>query len=268
MACDLSVLVRSFRVSAPNPVDYTEVIPGRHGAIRMGRDYGPRQIMAVCEFYVGDASSYSTARQRIYDALFRLEPYHIIADEEPEKRWTVEADSTFTPSRVGSTGEFTIPFISNNPFAELIDPTLEEYDIQTPILVKSGGSVDLGGEDFNGYSTFDASPVEFSVWNHGNITLDPRNLDHLLKITVGVEGAQGDKVTIQNETTGDTWKYEGALNDGDTIILKGVRSMRNGLSVVGSTNRELISLAPGENVFSASIEGYGKITFDFNELYM
>jgi hypothetical protein len=46
MAEDFSVLVRSFRISSPNPSRQTEQIDGRDGQIRLGKDYGPREITA------------------------------------------------------------------------------------------------------------------------------------------------------------------------------------------------------------------------------
>jgi hypothetical protein len=76
-------------------------------------------------------------------------------------------------------------------------------------------------------------------------------------------------LTITNTTTGDIWQYTGTTQAGDTITLDGVRSLKNGVSVFGNTNRKLITIAPGWNNFTITgASGSFTISFDFRFYYV
>ena len=53
----------------------------------------------------------------------------------------------------------------------------------------------------------------------------------------------------ENKTTGDVWQYMGTSNLNDEIVLEGIRSTKNGLSIFRDTNKRLITIAPGWNEF-------------------
>jgi phage-related protein len=127
MARNLSVLVRSFTISAPDPMIYHEQLAGRSGLIRMGKDYGGRRINAVCELYALDNTDYPFLRNEIFRVLFHEMEFYVVSEAEPHKRWRVEVDSSFSPERVGSMGAFTIPFICSEPYAESIGTTLDLF---------------------------------------------------------------------------------------------------------------------------------------------
>jgi hypothetical protein len=95
-------------------------------------------------------------------------------------------------------------------------------------------------------ATFTTS--SFTFFNSGNQVVDPR-LHSEMKIEFS--GASTN-LTITNETTGDVWSYTGSTLSTDTILLKGIRSFKNGVSVFGATNRKLITLAIEDNDFTVS----------------
>jgi hypothetical protein len=133
MARNLSVLVRSFIISAPDPLIYREQLVGRSGFIRMGKDYGGRHIKAVCEFYAADNPDYPLLRNELFRVLFKDVEFYIVSESEPGKRWKVEVDSSFDPARIGSVGAFTVPFISSNHFAESIGTTLDPFTFEAEL---------------------------------------------------------------------------------------------------------------------------------------
>src|SRR5699024_1306520 len=67
-----------------------------------------------------------------------------------------------------------------------------------------------------------------------------------LKITYK---GNSENLRIRNLTTGDEWAYNGTTNTSDVIVLEGIRSTKNGLSIFRQTNKRLLTLAPGWNEF-------------------
>jgi hypothetical protein len=130
MADDLSVLVRSFIISAPDPIIYRERIPGRAGSVRLGKDYGDRTIKTVCEFYAADNTDYALLRNELFRSLYREEEFYLVSDAEPAKRWKVELGASFDPERIGSVGAFTLSFVSSSSYAESIGTTLDLFTFE------------------------------------------------------------------------------------------------------------------------------------------
>jgi hypothetical protein len=97
------------------------------------------------------------------------------------------------------------------------------------------------------------------------VAVDPRSC--YLKISFK---GQSNGLTITNITTGDTWRYNGSTGPNDVVVLDGVRSTKNGISIFGHTNRKLITLAPKvKNRFSVmGAEGNFEISFDFRFIYI
>jgi len=106
--------------------------------------------------------------------------------------------------------------------------------------------------------------TSFRIYNAGDKTIDPRELP--LKITF--RGASTN-LTITNQTTGDCWQYTGTTVKSDFLVLDGIRSLKNGVSIFSDTNRKLITLVPGWNDFTITgASGYFEITFNFRFYYL
>lgn len=84
--------------------------------------------------------------------------------------------------------------------------------------------------------------------NQGNVIIDMRKQR---ETEIIFEGASTG-LAITNETTGDVWKYTGSTTVGDTILLKGVQSFKNGVSIFRDTNKKLLTFAPGVNKLTIS----------------
>jgi Phage tail protein len=231
---DYNISVRDFIVDSPSPRFYWETVENRDGVIDLGTDYDGRTLRGSFFMSANDFLDFPLLRNEIFKIFASKEPFYLIDDREPGKRWYIKAN-TFSLKQVITLGEFDIEFFSPSAYAESVKPT--SYTFTT---------------------------TSFRVYNAGDITIDPRVLP--LKITF--TGASTN-LTITNETTGDTWQYTGTTVGGDTITLDGVRSLKNGASIFGNTNRQLITIATGWNDFSVvGTTGAFEISFNFHFYYL
>ncbi|WP_236809895.1 phage tail family protein [Bacillus glycinifermentans] len=256
MARDLSILVKSFVVVAPSPNIYYEKIEGRNGSIRTGKDFGIRSIKADCIFFGEDTDDFFLLRNEIISALYRESQFYIITESEPYKRWKAEVSSSFDPDRIGSFGSFSIQFDCAEVFAESVGTTLDPFTFDANKWLLGEGLTDT-------IPTYKHKTTTFSIYNAGDVKIDP--VDMPLIITY--KGASS-KLTITNQTTGDSWQYLSTTGSGDTIVLNRVMATKNNVSIFGNTNRKLITLAPGWNQFKLSgTSGSFEIAFNFRFYY-
>ena len=256
MARDLSVLVHSLVVSAPSPSIYYESIPGKNGSYRTGKDFGNRRITAQCTMYAEDAADYYLLRDEIYNALYRDEEYYLIAEGNPKKRWKVELNDSFEPERTGSVGEFSLSFESASPYCESIGTTQGAMTFESNLWQFGEGLTDE-------IPKYKHTTKSFRIFNAGAIRIDPLELP----LRISFKGASS-KLRITNKTTGDSWRYEGTSAAKETILLDGVKARKNGVSIFGDTNRQVIRLEPGWNEFTVSgPTGSFEINFDFRFYY-
>ncbi len=256
MARNLSVLVRSFRISSPDPEIEYETIQGRNGSLRMGKTYGNRTITADCVFFGTDNTDYHLLQAELFHALFKDDEYFLISEATPKKRWRVELSSSFTPDRMGSTGEFTLTFVSASTYCESVATTLSAFTFDSDMWQLGEG---LTEETFK----YKHSTNTFKIYNAGTVRIDPLELP----LNISYKGAS-NKLEIYNKTTGDKWTYSGTSSASDTIKLTGVLARKGSTSIFGSTNHGLITLAPGWNEFV--LDGTSskfEITFDFRFYY-
>lgn len=108
------------------------------------------------------------------------------------------------------------------------------------------------------------SQNKFRIYNAGVVEVNPR--ESYLKIEF--RGASNG-LTVSNVTTGDTFKYLDTTLLTDSLVLDGIRSLKNGESVFARTNKKLITLSPGWNEFEVSgVDGFFRLTFDFRFTYL
>ena len=250
--------VIDFQIDAPSPRYVTETAEGRDGDIDLGGTYGPRSIRAKFKVKAVDTHDSQLLRNDIFQLFFSHKTFYLISKYEPGKRWKVKTAASFTPSRINHVmSEIEVNFVCNDTYAESIPTTLslKEWDAD---LWQWGMGIEW--EDYN-YTHTDNN---FVIYNAGNVTIDPRFMD--LKITINAFAAE--YLEIKNTTTGDVWRYNQAANIEDTLIIDGIRTTYNGLSVFRDTNKKLITLAPGENNFEISGSTYFTMKFEFRFKYL
>lgn len=252
VSSDYELKVLKFNISSPTPKTHMETIDGRNGYVDLGTTYEQRKINAKI-LYTG--TDIVKTRNNIFKMFDNRETFYLIDSREPTKRWKVKTDDNFTPDQLLRTvGEFSISFIGQ-PFAESTKTTMDPWLFRDEPTIKDLG-LRITEKDYTQTAT------SFQIFNAGQ-PIDPR--EKPLKIIFS--GASSD-LTITNNTTGDVWQYTGSTVDGDEIILDGIRSFKNGSSIFGNTNYNVIELKHGWNDFSISGASTFQVQFDFRFYYL
>ncbi|MED3716029.1 phage tail family protein [Geobacillus thermodenitrificans] len=244
-------------ISSPSPRVITEEIEGRDGYIELGTTFDGRKIRASFFMHAVDRHDFPLLRNEVF-RIFSTKELFYFHEPDQKRRWLVRANGFEIEKYPPRIGTFEIEFSSPSPYAESIGTTLDPFTFDAELWQIGQG---LTGEDDMVYTH---SASNFKIYNAGDVTIDPRVLP--LKITF--TGASTN-LTITNKTTGDTWQYTGTTTANDTITLDGIRSLKNGLSIFGNTNRKLITIAPGWNNFTITgANGSFTISFDFRFYYI
>lgn len=221
-------------ISSPSVRVVTEEIDGRDGYVEIDTTYDGRKIRASFFMHAADRQDFPLLRNEVF-RIFSTKELFYFHEPNQKRRWLVRSNGFEIEKYPPRVGTFEIEFSSPSPFGESIKPV--SYTFTTPT---------------------------FRVFNAGDVDIDPRVFP--LKITFVGESTN---LTITNQTTGDTWQYTRTTQAGDTITLDGVRSLKNGASIFGKTNRKLITLKSGWNDFAVTgATGAFKISFDFRFYYL
>jgi hypothetical protein len=210
---ELGLLVRQFKVHSPKPRHTREIIEDRDGFVDLGTTYEGRRISATISLFAADVKDYALLCNELFRIFDSRESFYIIADAEPGKRWLVKVEGEFSPDQTGAYGDFSIIFESPLAYAESINKI--EYK----------------------------HTENFSFNNIGDVMIDMRDQT---ETEIEFSGVSTDLI-IRNKTTGEEWSYTGSTIETDVILLKGVRSTKNGVSVFGDTNKKILTFAPGWN---------------------
>ena len=239
-------------------------IDGVPGVVDYGYNYKGREVKMnfMTEHYHG-TFDHRLQRDEIYN-LFDEYPFLYVSDDTvPSRVLKITVDGSFTPERYGywySTFEVDAR-ITGLPFWRAKYTTQEIESSGYSGLVEKYGTADGLHVDYLKY-TF--TGTTFKVWNGGNVTVDPRNMD--LKIRLYRLVTDGG-FTMTNKTTGEVFKYT-APRTGNTVDLNGVKALVGLASNrLRETNRKFISLVPGENEITISGGTVDNIQFDFPFYY-
>lgn len=255
---DRNLWVESFRIFSPSPEHTTETIDGKHGAIHLGTRLNPRKIVSVIQIEAVDYTDFDLFRDEIFKIFNPLKEFYIVRDLQPGKRMKVAVSSEFDIDYTTlEDGEFTIEFVIHSVFIESVGTTLDPFTFDSEKWQIGQG---LLADDLN----YIHNTTSFRIFNAGDIDINPRNMP--LKITYkGVSNG----LVIKNLTTNEAWSYTGASNASDSLVLDGLRSTKNGLSVYRETNKKVITLKPGWNDFILEgTSGSFEISFDFRFYYL
>lgn len=225
--------------------------------IILDKQLNPRQLVAE---FMSKGIDYKDSLL-LRDDLFRLlgngEEMYVGESNLSGKRWRVHFED-WEPERVSRrVFKVDIPLFCSIGLSESVGTSLDEltFDIEK---WQTGQGLETEEPKYVHQTS------SFKIFNAGDVPVDPRKRD--LKIIF--KGASTN-LKITNNTTGEVWQFTGPSTVNDTIILDGVRSLKNGASIFGQTNKKLISLLPGWNDFTVSgASGSFLITFDFRFYYL
>lgn len=257
---DIGLTVDTFSVSPPTLSHTLEAIDGRHGNIDLGSTLNARPIEMTGYIESYDKASFPMYRDRLFKAFANPKGFYLIDSRQPYKRWRAKLDGDWKADRVPfhNVGEVELSFLTMGlPYASSAATSLQ------PRMWQENGwwwgaGISWSDEDFV-YNT-----TSFTVPNFGDVTVDPRFMEGIIRFN----GASNN-LRIRNLTTGDDWQYTGTTASNDQVTLEGVRSLKNGTSIVRNTNKQLISLAPGNNQFQITgATGAFTISFEFRFPYL
>lgn len=250
---DYNISIVGFVIESPTPRFNWEELESRDGLIDLGTTYGERKLKGNFEFVGEDFQDFPLLRNEIFKIFDSREAFYLIDSREPGKRWKVKANGFSPEQLIANLGKFDVNFISPLAYAESIGTTLDPVTFDTEVWQTGQGLI----LDETNYTH---SASTFQIFNAADgVTIDPSQLP--LKITF--KGASTN-LQIKNLTTGDTWTYTGTTAAADSIMLDGIRSTKNGLSIFRDSNRKLITLATGYNDFQIiGASGSFTISFEF-----
>lgn len=216
-----------------------------------------RTISVELLYIAKDIYDYYLLRDELNALFTRDEAFYIIFKREPYKRWKVKLAQQFETEPNSRMRSFIVDFRTVDKYAESIadTSTIKEWDVD-----KWGWNGTIDWDDDLKY-TFNTN--SFTVKNLGSVLIDPRESE----LEIIVKGTFGNYVKITNQTTGDMYQYNGALSSTDTLKLKGIQTLKNGLSVFKNTNKKLLTLAVGNNQITVEGGTVSSIAFNFRFLY-
>ena len=157
---------------------------------------------------------------------------------------------------------FTVEFeTTESPYFETIYTTLELHDSGYSATAEKYGLVDNIDDEKVKYRFTENN---FSVYNAGNVTIQPENM--LLHINVDAVQSSNN-FTIRNKTTGEEVILKRESNGSNFRVQGMVISLGGITNVFRDTNREFISLVPGDNDFEVLNGTFSEIRFVFKFLY-
>jgi hypothetical protein len=249
---DYGIKTLEFQVDAPSPRPNSEIIEGRDGVVDLGATYDARSLRGSFFMTASDSIDFALLRNEVFRIFAGSEQFYVIDSREPGKRWPVRSNGYSIEQLVATKGRFDVDFTAQTPYAESIGTSLSPMTFDAELWQIGQGIIDEG-------LVFTHTTSTFRIYNLGDTAVNPRQ--HPLVITY--TGASTN-LKIKNVTTGEEWAYTGTTSASDSVVLDGIRSTKNGLSIFRDTNRKVISLAPGLNDFVITgASGAFTVSFDF-----
>jgi hypothetical protein len=242
-----------FNIDSLSPLTTAEYVAGRDGYLDLGTTFDGRTMRGSFLLQSDDLYDYSLLLNEAFKLFDSRKHFYLIHKYQPKRRWKVKTATFITPERVNpETSILEVEFVSSSPYAESYGTTLDPFTFDGELWQVGQGVI---SEDL----VYAHNTTSFSIYNGSDIDIDPRELPLKIKY----QGASNN-LTIKNTSTGDEWKFTGSSGTNDTILLDGVRSLKNSLTIFGQTNRKLITLKQGWNDFTLTgTSGSFLISFDF-----
>ncbi|MGX9447823.1 phage tail domain-containing protein [Staphylococcus haemolyticus] len=239
---------------------YEENIKGIPGPIDYGFDFKEREITLKFQMeHYHDTFDFRLQRDELYNIFSSHNHLYVSDNLVPTRVIKLQVDGQFTPERYGywySTLEVTGK-TTGLPFWRTKYTTQDVETKGFEAIAEQFGLADGLNIDYPKY-TFTEN--KFTVWNGGNVTLDPRNMPLKIKLKHLVTDGT---FKLTNKTTGETFEYYTPRN-GNTVDLDGVQAFLGyQLNRLRQTNRKYISIVPGINEIEYSGGTMDDIQFDF-----
>lgn len=253
-----------FFVSSMEKERKEQSIDGIPGVVDYGFNYKQREasLTFFLRHYHGE-HDYFLLESDLNAFLDSHEYFYVARNALPSRVIKVTVDGSFKPERILGSMYAQLEVdarITGLPFWRTKYDTQEIQTSGYSAIVEKYGMADgINVENAN----YDFTDNTFTVWNGGNVRIDPRNMD--LRITI-FSPVSSNNFTVENITTGEKFIVLRDLNQ-QTVALENAKFLLNGLNRLRECNRKFISLAPGKNEIKISNGTFKKIQFKFNFHY-
>lgn len=255
-----------FLVSSIEKERYTETIKGIPGTIDYGFDYKERSDCSLTFFlrhYHGE-HDYLLLESEINAFLDSQPFFYVSRNNLPTRVLKVTIDSSYKTERILGSMYATVEVpvtIIGPPFWRTKYTT---QDIETKGFEATAEQFGLADGLNIDYPKYTFTENKFTVWNGGNVILDPRNMPLKIKLKHLVTDG---KFKLTNKTTGETFEYY-APRTGNTVDLDGVQAFVGyQANRLRETNRKYISIVPGKNEIEFNGGTVDDVQFDFPFYY-
>lgn len=253
-----------FLVSSISKERIIENVNGLPGNVDYGFDYKEREITLSfwLRHYHGEHDN-KLLKSELY-AMLDSSPHFFISDDKlPTRVLKVNIDESYIPERIMYSPFSNLEVkgtVSGLPFWRTKYTTKDIQNQGYQAMAEQFGMADGLNIDLTSYSYTTST---FSVWNGGNVAIDPRNMPLVITL-YGVTST--NNFTVENLTTGEKFIAQRTLTD-HTVTLQGTMFLLNNLNRLRECNRKFISLAPGENKIKISNGTFKKVDFEFPFFY-
>lgn len=246
------------RIPSPT-IDHNFVSVDGSSDIITNSKMNSRVISVEFLYSPSDIYDFYYLRDMMNELFFRTEEFYIIFKREPYKRYKVKLNQQFQLEPTPNMGTFTVDFINTSGYSESTYKSIDLVKEWDADVLHWGGNFDWDAE----LPKYQFNTTSFSVYNLGNIKVDPRQHD----LEIEVAGSFGSFMTIQNNTTNEVYVYNRPIPTGTEFKISNIRTLRNGTSDFANTNKKLITLAPGKNDIVITGGIVNSVIFDFRFLY-
>ncbi len=253
-----------FEVDSLAPSHAREGADGFNGTNTLGTTLEGREMRVKFLIDAVDVHDFYLVRSQVYKWFTGLDFLYIVDRREPGKRWSkVKVNSKYSMERINPTAaQFTIEFMSDNAYCESIGDTTTPFTYDADVWQYGQGLPD-DVDDIG--ITYDTRLRDFSIYNAGDVEIDPRELPLTILVTAA-QTSSNTTMSITNYTNGKSWTYTGPTVAGQVFKLENVKCELGGSTVSLNTNYGLLNIMPGWNTFGRN-NAISNVKFIFHFYY-
>lgn len=205
-----------------------------------------------------DIADYHTTLHKIRNLFNRRTPYYVVHSDLPGVKYAINTAKVSAERVLSQHFKLTVELNVYKGYSESINTTIQAIDFDSDWFVENNIPLDISPK-------YHHTSNQFEIWNGSTDTIDPRK-GHKLQIVLNVNATGGFKLV--NYTTGSVFEYKKSITKDVPIILDKVYAYRDMNRCGIDTNRGVITLAEGRNVFAIKGDVTSQETqFDFPFIY-
>jgi len=214
--------VYGYNFSVPSPSYAIESVRLDSGeTIVVNKLLNTRELEA--EFLTNSADFKDSLEQKtlLFKLLGNGQSFYVEEIQRPNIVWKCELGDWLPEHITPSVTRFAIPFTCTSGVSQTINLVKQKF-IESSFIFK----------------------------NEGDLAIDPREAKYAeTEITFN---GPSTNLHITNKTTGETWSFNGSTTAEDEISLKGVRALKNEVSIFKNSNKTILSFLVGNNEIEIS----------------